>query len=100
MRPMTPEERFDRIERQLEFLATHQAQLSASLETLREVSTRHDTQITRLVDVAGSLVRIGEEQGRRMEEGFAKLTESQRRTNERLNALINAVERYFSNGHK
>ncbi len=96
MKPMTPEERFERIERQLEFLATHQAKLSVSVEALREVAARHDAQIVRLIDAAGSLVRIVEEQGRRMGE----LTEAQRRTDERLNTLINVVERYFSNGHK
>lgn len=114
MRSMTPEERFERIERQLEFLATHQAQLSVSLETLRDVVARHDSQIVHLTDVVVSLAHIVEEQGRRfeqqgqrMDEGFARLTEAQRRTDEqgrrtdeRLNALINVVERYFSNGRK
>ena len=105
MRSMTPEERFERIERQLNFLADHQAQLSAS-------TARHDGQIGQLIDVVGSLTRIVEGQGRRMEEGFARVTErfdllaeaqqrtdeQMRRTDERLNALINVVERYFSNG--
>ena len=107
MRSMTPEERFERIERQLEFLATHQAQLSASLETLRDSVARHDVQIVQLADVVVNLTHIVEEQGRRMDEGFARLTEAQlrtdqqgRRTDERLNALINVVERYFSNGRK
>ncbi len=114
MRSMTPEERFDRIERQLEFLTTHQAQLYASLETLRDVSTRltetaarHDGQIVQLHDVAASLVRIIEDLGRRTDERINLLVESQRRTDERLgdlteklNTLVNVVERYFSNGHK
>ena len=107
MRSMTPEERFERIERQLEFLATNQAQLSASVETLRDVASRHDdqiaenfTQIGSLRDLLLRLGRIVEEQGRRMDEGFARLTEAQQRTDERLNTLINVVERYFSNGHK
>ena len=86
MKSMTPEERFERIETQLE-------QLSASV-------ARHDTQIIRLTDVVLSLAHVVEEQGRRMDEGFARLTEAQRRTDERLNALINVVERYFSNGRQ
>ncbi len=100
MKAMTPEERFDRIERQLEFLANHQAQLSTSLEALRDIVARHDsqiaqhsTQIVQLADIVVSLARVVEEQGRRMEE-------QGRRTDERLNALINTVERYISNGRK
>ena len=107
MKPMTPEERFEHIERQFEFLAAHQAQLSASLETLRDSVARHDVQIVQLADVVVNLTHIVEEQGRRMDEGFARLTEAQlrtdqqgRRTDERLNTLINVVERYFSNGRK
>ncbi len=108
---MTPEERFDRIERQMEFLASHQAQLSTSVEALREVSARHEAEITahtaqidKLVDVVASLARITEEQGRRMEEQGRRMEEQSRRmeeqgrrTDERLNALINLVERHISN---
>jgi septal ring factor EnvC (AmiA/AmiB activator) len=104
---MTPEERFERIERQLEFLATHQAQLSASLETLREIAASHESdiaahsaQIVRLADVVTSLAHVVEEQGRRMEEQAQRMEQQGRRTDERLNVLINIVERYFSNGHK
>ncbi len=80
MRSMTPEERFERIERSIEFLAANQAQLSASLETLREVSLRHDArldhlaeaaiqhdeQLGRLMDISPSLVRVMEKHGRRL----------------------------------
>jgi hypothetical protein len=38
--------------------------------------------------------------GRRMDEGFGRLTESQRYTDERLNAMIAAFERYFSTGRQ
>ncbi len=105
MSVMTPEERFERIERQIEFLASHQAHLSASLETLREVSARHDVQIVKLTDVVVSLARIVEEQGKRTEEHFRRTDEHFRRTeeqllrtDERLNALINTVERHISQG--
>ncbi len=105
MRAMTPEERFERIERQMEFLASHQAQLSASLETLREVSARHDAQIVKLIDGVASLAHVVEEQGRHMEEQFRRTDEQfrrtdeqLRRTDERLNALINTVERHNSDG--
>ncbi len=96
MKAMTPEERFDRIERQMEFLASHQAQLSSSLESLREISVRHEAeiaahgdQIMKLHDVVVSLGHVLEEQARRTDEQF-------RRTDERLNALILTVERHIS----
>ncbi len=112
MKLMTPEERFERIERLLEFLASHQAQLSASVEALREASSRHDAQIAQIMEVSArhdgqilsltdaltSLVRVFEEQGRRTDERINRLTEAQQRTDERVKALISMAERYFSNG--
>ncbi len=99
MKAMTPGERFDRIERQIEFLASHQAKLSSSVEGLREISARHEAeiathtgQIEKLVDVVASLARIVEEQGRHFEE-------QGRSTDQRLNALINTVERHISGGN-
>ena len=104
---MTPEEGFERIERQIEFVAAHQGELSASLKTLRDSVSGRDVQIAQLTDVVTSLAHIAAEQGQRIDEGFARLTEARlradergRRTDERLNALINAVERYFPNGRK
>ncbi len=119
MKFMTPEERFDRIERWLELLASHQARLSASVEALRESSSRHDAQIAHLMEVSSrheeitsrhdgqilsltdaltSLVRVFEDQGRRTDERIGRLTEAQQHTDERLNSLISTVERYLSNG--
>jgi hypothetical protein len=109
---MKPEERFERIEAQLGFLASHLAQFSASVDTLCDVSARHDTQIIQLTDVVVSMARVVEQQGRRTDERlgvlaesqrrtdeqFRLLGESQRRTDERLSTLIDVVERYFSNG--
>ena len=92
---MTPEEqeRYARIDRQLEFLANHQAQLSADIENLKQIAATHTTQIGQLADTVLSLVRVFEEQNRRTEERF-------RATDERLNALIGVVERHFSNGRR
>lgn len=120
MRAMTPEEeRFQRIERLIEFLAANQARLSASHQThsdqmaenskliaenykqIAENSRQiaeHSKQIGQLADMVLRIGRIVEEQGQRMDAGFARLNESQLRTDERLSALINVVERYFSNG--
>ena len=91
--PMTPEERerYDRIDRQLEFVANNVASHDAQI-------TENSKQIGQLVDVMLSLTRVVEEQGRSTDERFRELAESQRHTGERLSALINVVERYFSNG--
>jgi hypothetical protein len=50
---VTPEERFERIERTLEFLASNQAQLSADVAKL-------STDIAKLVGVVSDLVKIFE----------------------------------------
>jgi len=108
---MTPEEkeRSDRIDRQLEFLAAHQARLSSDLATLQlitaqliEKSAKHDEQIARqgsqiqsLADTVLRLARIVDERDRQTD---AKIDERDRQTNARINALINIVERYFSDG--
>ena len=95
---MPPEERFERIERNLEFLAAGQAQLSASVQGHDALISQNSKQIAELTALMLRVGRIVEEQGRRMDEGFARMTESQRHSDERLNALINVVERYYSNG--
>jgi methyl-accepting chemotaxis protein len=122
MRSMDPEERFDRFERQQEFLAASQAQHDARMaeisaflaETSRrldETSRRLDetarrteensANIAQLGDLTLRIGRIVEEQAKQMDkltDRMGELAESQTRTDERLNALINVVERYFSNG--
>jgi len=113
---MTPEEqeRFDRIERLLEFLANnqaqlsgqqgqfsvHQAQLSADIENLKQITATHTTQIGQLAETMLSLVHIVEERDRTMDERFRETDERSRATDERLNTLIGVVERYFSNGRQ
>ena len=44
------------------------------------------------------LARFSEDLARKTEERFERLENAQRRTDERLNALIGIVERYFENG--
>ncbi len=108
--PMTPEERerYDRIDRQLEFLAAHQAQLTSNIashdaqiaENSRQIAqhsqqiAEHSRQIGQLVGVMASMAHIVED----TDEHFKALAESQRRTDQRLSAFINAVERYMSGG--
>ena len=128
MLTMTPEERSERIERQLEFTAEILVQLSASQQ-------RQDAEISQLAGALSTLVHVVDDMGNRMEagfshmeegfsrmeegfsrmeEGFSRLEERQRqtdeqmkltneqmkRTDERLNALISVVERHFSDGRQ
>jgi hypothetical protein len=108
---MTPEERFDRIEQKLEFVAENQAQLwadiqehsiqiernSGQIERISQQIERHSAQIAELGDFILRLGRIGDEQGRRIEVETRQRIEEFRRTDERLNALF---DRYFGNGRK
>ena len=115
MKTMEPEERFDRIERQLEFLAASQAQHDARMAeisgVLAEISgvlaensrkiTENTEHIGQLADLTLRIGRIVEEQATRMDALTGRMDElaaSQVRTDERLNTLIHVVERYFSNG--
>lgn len=114
---MTPEaeERFQRIERSLEFMAASGARADARLERLsseltqmKEVVEQHTRQIGELASQTGELAsQIGElgnlvlRFGRVVEEqshAVDRVISAQLRTDERLNVLINVVERYFSNG--
>jgi len=109
---MTPEERFERIERHMEFLAQNQAQLTASTFTLKQdlvelarivqqhvISTESRFQMVaeRFAAVAEQFGTVAE-QFRRVDDRLESLAEAQRTTEERLNSLIIIVERYFSDG--
>ena len=103
---MTHDERFGGIEQKLEFLAGNQAQLWADLQELQQISRRHSEQIAQhsaqIAEVGSFILRLGrvvEEQVRRFEEEAQQRREESRRIDERLNALIHIIERYFSNGH-
>ncbi len=109
MKTMEPEERFERIERQLEFLAASQAQHDARMAEISGVLAENSRKITentehigQLADLTLRIGRIVEEQATRMDALTGRMDElaaSQVRTDERLNTLIHVVERYFSNGH-
>ena len=105
---MGPEERFDRIERQQEFLAAshaqHVARMAAIEAHFEEAARKH----SQLEDLTLRIARIVEVQATRADgltqsmdalaQRMNTLAESQTHTDERLNALISTVERYISNG--
>ncbi len=111
---MTPEQpvRYERVERQLEFLANHQAQLHAEIEALKEITrqnseqiaknseqiARHSEQIGQLGTQLGQLGDYVLRMGRVFEQQARSAEERMARTDERLNALITIVERHMS-GH-
>jgi chromosome segregation ATPase len=109
MRAMEPEERFERIERQLEFLAASQAQHDARMAEISRVQADNSRQITgntehigQLADLTLRIGRIVEAQATRIDALTGRMDElaiSQVRTDKRLNTLIQVAERYFSNGH-
>ena len=114
MTTMTPEERYEQIQRQLEFLAASQAQHDARMAEISQKTAENAAQIaenSRLISEnakqisdnsrqigrnAGQVSQLADfvlRLGRVVEEGF-------KHTDERLNALIHVVERYFSNGRQ
>ena len=102
---MTPEERFERMERQMEFLAQNQADLQKELLALARIVQQHvvstearfQTVAERFQTVAEQFQMVAD-QFQRVDESMESLAKAQRSTEERLNALITIVERYFSNG--
>jgi ABC-type transporter Mla subunit MlaD len=92
------EERFQRIDRQLEFLSENQAQLTIAL-------AKQDEQLTQLGDFIGRLARVLEEHVRQTharfgqtDEQIKKLVQAQSQTDKRLKSLIAAIERRYANG--
>ena len=101
---MTNEE----IQRTMEFIIKQQESFSENMELLREAQVNGESRISRLEGAFVSLFNtvsklsdtVGELSGTvgelsKVQKG---LTDSQARTDERLNTLINVVERYISNG--
>ena len=114
---MTPEERFERIERQMEFIADQQAQFSTGLEKAREEWRRelrereallqqqidqHEKQIAALNGAVVALVatthKLTEAQAK-TEVGLKELTATSKETQERLNILIRMFERHLGEQH-
>ncbi len=102
---MTPEERFERMERQMEFLAQNQAELTANVGTLKQdllalarIVQQHVVSTEARFQAVAEQFQMVADQFQRVDESMESLAKAQRSTEERLNALITIVERYFSNG--
>jgi len=102
---MTPEERFERMERQMEFLAQNQAELTANVGTLKQdllalarIVQQHVVSTEARFQTVAERFQTVADQFQRVDESMESLAKAQRSTEERLNALITIVERYFSNG--
>ena len=126
MKTMNPEERFERIEHQLEFLAvsiqSHDAQIAENSKQIAENSEhiaenwKQITENSRQIALHSEQIALHSEQIEAQSEQIAKLTDltlrigriaeeqakrvddSQARTDERLNILIKMIERRFSDG--
>src|SRR3989442_7463619 len=87
--PMLPEERFERIERKVEFLVEEGTRLDNRIAAHQVQIEKHSEQIA---DLGAFLLRLAHSL-----EDFAKRTEERLlETGERLNILIGIVGRYFS----
>ncbi|HWP41791.1 MAG TPA: hypothetical protein VNO14_01055 [Blastocatellia bacterium] len=82
----------DHIQRQMDFILDQQAKFAEDMLKLEQQNKENTANIERLVDVVLSLANTVE----RHDEQIAALAERGRETDERLNSLINVVERYIS----
>ncbi|MBI4454869.1 MAG: hypothetical protein HY644_03110 [Acidobacteria bacterium] len=110
---MTPEERFERIERQIEFVVGQQVQFYADLRHLAEQVGRQERQIEtqqgqigQILGQIGQVVNVVQDMGgilqgvirsqQRTEEHLLELGRRQQETDRRLNVLIDVIERHIS----
>ncbi|MGI8783073.1 MAG: hypothetical protein ACR2L2_05425 [Acidobacteriota bacterium] len=128
--PMNTEERFERIERQMQLVGEHLLLAASHLAGLTSAQHATDVRVSQLVGAQtvtdgrvrqlvkmqhktdGRVSRLAEatddrlrqlaeatdDRLRQLAEAQTRLTENQQSTDDRLNILINVIERYFSNG--
>jgi hypothetical protein len=82
---MTDEDR----QRTMDFIVEHQAQFSINLESLRESQGRTDAAVAQLTTQVQLIAR----QQEHINEVVAVMADAQQHTDERLNALIDVVEK-------
>ena len=95
---MTEEE----MQKKMEFILEQQAQFAVNIETLREAQQRTESNLAQVVAAQAQMARSQAH----MNEVVAVMAEAQERTDrklaetdDRLNTLINVVERHVSEGH-
>ena len=92
----------EQFERQMEFILQQQAQFAVDIQELKETQRaeaalwreKHQSLNEAVTAVVGIVGRLAEAQAR-TEEQLSELTNRQAETDDRLNALIGVVERYF-----
>ena len=98
----------EQFERRMEFIVEQQAQFAVDIQQLKETQEaeaklwreKYGDLTDALTTVVGMVAKLAESQ-ERTDEQLSELTSKQAETDDRLNALINVVERYFSgNGRK
>lgn len=94
---MTNEE----IQRTMEFIIKQQESFAGNMELLREAQVKGESRITRLegafVSLYNSVSKLSDTVGE-ISGSVGELSKAQARTDERLNTLINVIEKYISNG--
>ena len=101
---MTNEE----MQRAMNFIVDQQAQTAAKLDALTETQTRGEEKWSRTEEGIRALLAIAEIHEKEIQantqqilaqsQQIASLSETTKSTDDRLNALINVVERQISNG--
>jgi hypothetical protein len=92
---MTPEE----IDRTIQFILQHEAEVFARIDRLSVASERHDREISQLTNLVGRLAQAEIHLVERMDALAGRmdtLAAAHKETDERLNALIVTVERYIA----
>ena len=98
----------EQFQRRMDFIVEQQAQFAVDIQQLKETQEaeaklwreKYGDLTDALTTVVGMVGKLAEAQERTVEQ-LSELTSKQAETDDRLNALINVVERYFSgNGWK
>ena len=91
----------EEMQRAMNFIVEQQAQTAAKLDALAETQTRGEEKWSRTeegIRALLSIAEIHEKEIHAQSQQIASLSETTKSTDERLKALINVVERQFSNG--
>jgi len=92
----------EEMQRAMDFMVQQQAQTSGKIDALADAQTRNTEGIRALLALAEMHERELQSHTEQIQlhtQQILSLGETTKATDERLNALINAVERQISNGH-